>query len=126
MINKAAYLFVPGHQPDRGALANGEVNKTIQVVTRITVLGPVSFHVDAAFCFTHDRLVGDNADGARLAALAIERALRAGQRFNAGNVVQVDIQDLVDRGDWLLVQVVADAGHGSGVVAVAATGNTDM
>ena len=65
-------------------------------------------------------LVGDDADRAGLRARAVQRALRARQRFDARDVVHVDVERALDRGDRLLVEILADAGLRTGVVAVVA------
>ena len=69
------------------------------------------------------RLAGDQAQGTRFGAGAVERALRAGQRFDAFQIVDVQIERALDRGDRLFVEIDADAGQRTGVVAVAAAGD---
>ena len=66
------------------------------------------------------RLVGDDADGAGLRARAVQRALRTRERFDARDVVHVDVERALDRGDGLLVEILADARLRAGVVAVVA------
>ena len=65
-------------------------------------------------------LVGDDADRARFGARAVQRALRTRERLDARDVVDVDVERALDRGDRLLVEIHADARQRAGVVAVAA------
>ena len=55
-----------------------------------------------------------------LRARAVQRALRTRQRFDARDVVHVDVERALDRGDGLLVEILADARLRTGVVAVVA------
>ena len=68
-------------------------------------------------------LVGDDADGARLARRAVKRALRPGEALDPGDVVDVDVERSADRRDRLLVEIEADRRQRAGVVAVAAGRN---
>ncbi len=124
LVYETTYFLVPGYQPDRGALANRKIPETIQVITNVTTFDRVEFQIIATVGYTDLRLIGNDTDGARLAALTIESALRSGECLNPGDIVHVDIQDLVDRGYRLFVKVVAYTGHRSRVIAVATTGNT--
>ena len=63
-------------------------------------------------------LVGDDADGARFRACAVEGALRALQHFDARDVVDVNVDGAVDGRDRLLVQIGADGRLRGRVVAV--------
>src|SRR5690606_15400634 len=47
-------------------------------------------------------------------------SLRTGQRLDAGDVVDVQVEDVIDRGDRLLVEIHTDARHRAGVNAVSA------
>src|SRR5690606_28180244 len=66
-------------------------------------------------------LVGDDADRAGLRAGAVQRALRAGERPDACNVVDANVERTLDGRDRLLVEINADARQGAGVIRVLAT-----
>ena len=69
------------------------------------------------------RLVRDDADGAGLGARAVQRALRTGEHFDARDVVDLDVERALDRGDRLLVEVHADRRQRTRVVGVLAAGD---
>ena len=69
-------------------------------------------------------VIGDDADGAGLRARAVERALRAGERLDARDVVEVQIEVALDGGDRLFVEIGADARLRGGRLAIAARHDT--
>ena len=71
-------------------------------------------------CDSELGLVGDDADRAGLARCAVQRALRAGEALDPGDVVDVDVERSADRRDRLLVEIRADRRQRARVVAVAA------
>ena len=71
----------------------------------------VDLAVDAAGGDAELGLVGDDADRAGLARGAVERALRAGEALDPGDVVDVDVERAADGRDRLLVEIGADRGQ---------------
>ena len=58
-------------------------------------------------------LVGDDPEGSGLGAGAEQGALRPGEGFNTGDVVDVDVEHRADGGDGLLVEIDAYGRQGA-------------
>ncbi len=116
-------MLVPGDQTDRRAVAHGQVEEAFGDMADAAVADAVELQPVAGGEAGGVGLVGDDAQRAGLRTGAVQRALRAGQRLDAVDVVDVDVQRALDGGDRLFVQVHAHAGQRAGVVAVAAAGH---
>ena len=120
VIDPAGLLHLPAHQAHCSLLADGHVDEALGHIALATVVDGVAFQRIASREARSIRLVGDDADGARLRAGAVQRALRTGQRLDAGDVVQVDVQVALNGGDGLLVEVGAHARLRGGGLTVTA------
>ena len=101
-------------------LADRQVDHAFELAAHAAVSDRVELAIDAAGGDAKLGLVGDDADRAGFARRAVERALRAGEALDAGDVVDVDVERSADRRDRLLVEIGADRRQRAGVVAVAA------
>ena len=85
-----------------------QVDHAFELAADAAVSDRVELAVDAPVGHAELGLVGDDADRARFARGAVERALRAGEALDPGDVVDVDVERSADRRDRLLVEIDAD------------------
>src|SRR5439155_7721362 len=108
------------------ARCNREVDHAFELAADAAVIDRVDFAVDATGGDPQLWLVGDDADRARFARGAVERALRAGQALNPGDVINVDVERAGNGRDRLLIEIEADLRQGTRVIALgAASGRRD-
>ena len=124
VVDVAGVVFLPANQADRRALGNRRIDEAVEGMPDAAAIYSVGLDGIARGKPGRIGLVGDDADGAGLGTGAVQRALRPGQRFDALDVVDVDVERALDRSDRLLVQVHADAGLRAGMVAIATAGDT--
>src|SRR6185437_7625720 len=120
VADEAAVVLVPADQADRGRIPERQVEESLDHSARLAVLDGVGLDVVAGLEFPQLRPVGDHAHRAGLGARAEEGPLRTFQHLDAVDVIEVKGYGSRDGGDRLLVEVYADAGLGSGMIAVAA------
>ena len=123
VVDVAGVALLPADQADGRVLGHRHVDEALGHVADAAVLHRVQLQPVAGREVGRVGLAGDQLDRAGLRAGAVQRALRAGQRFHALQVVDVQVQRALDGGDRLLVQIDAHAGQRGGVVAVAAAGH---
>ena len=85
-----------------------QVDHALELAADAAMRDGVELAVDAPVGDAELGLVGDDADRARFARGAVERALRARQALDARDVVDVDVERSADRRDRLLVEIGAD------------------
>ena len=109
IVDVAARMLVPPH----GAQGDGPRNER-DVHVALTSSASAPFHnpvradVVASTKLVWIWLIGDDSERAGFARCAVQRALRAGQRLNASDVVQVGVDRAQNRRDRLLVEINAD------------------
>jgi hypothetical protein len=102
----------PADQAHGDLVADRLVDEALDHIARVTVRDGVGLQVVAGAEAGGAGLVGDDPQGAGLRAGAVQGALRPGQGLDPGDVVDVDVQRALDRGDRLFVQIGADLGSG--------------
>ena len=120
VVDVARVELLPAHEADRRLVRQRDVGKALEHVAERAVPDCVGLHVVAGLEAGRIGLVGDDADRARFRARAEQRPLRPGQRFDARDVVEMDVERTLDCRDRLLVEVDADARQRARVIAVAA------
>ena len=105
VIDKATLHLVVANKTERHGVAQWDVHKTFGQVTDVATLGLLHAEADTtleAFC---TGLVGDDTDGTRLSVCAIGRSLRAGQYFDAVNIINVWVEVLAHCRNRLFIKV---------------------
>ncbi len=112
VVDIAAVLPVIGHRADGEVLGDRHVDEAFELPADGAVAEFVALHIVAAFERVELGLVGDEPDCAGQRTGAVQRPLRAGQRFDALHVIDVDI-GRAGPGDRNIVQIVAHRGVGA-------------
>ena len=123
VVDIAGILFIEADDAQRGLLRQRDVDHPFHLAAGATLVDLVQLHIHAAVIARGIGLVGDDADRAGFRRGAIERALRAGEAFDAGDVVDVHVKVAADRGDRLFIEIDANRGQRTGVVAIPARGD---
>ena len=108
IVDIAGVMPVPHHEPRRDVARQRHVDEAFAGIAEPAVRNAVKLELHRAVDATEIGLVGDDADGARLARRAVQRALRPGQRLDPGDVEHVNVERALDGGDRLLVEIGAD------------------
>ena len=120
VVDPARIVLRPTHEPDGRAVAHRDVDEAFGDIAGFVAVDHIAFERIAGREAGRIGRVRDDADGARLRACAIERALRACERLDARDVVQVNVEVTADGRDRLFIQVGADARLRGDRLAVAA------
>src|SRR6185312_1322926 len=113
----------PTDQAHRGVRTDRDIHKAFSGVAALAT-HRVALQVIAGLEAGEVGLIGDDAHRARFRAGTVQRALRAGQRLDALDVINVDVQRTLNCGHWLFVEVHADARQRTGMVGVVAACHT--
>ena len=90
-IDEAGVTRAIGHGAKGDILADREIDRTFQVIADIAFADRVEVGFDRTAIFAQLRLVGDVAQRSADASRPEKGALRSAQRFNAVEVVEVEI-----------------------------------
>ena len=123
IIDVTRFVFLPADEANGDLVVDRQVEEAFGDMADAAAVDAVGLDAVTARARAGVRLAGDDAHRAGLRTGAVQRALRAGQRFKPLDVVHVDVERTLDRGDRLLVEVHAHARLRAGVVAVAAAGD---
>src|SRR6185312_10625947 len=124
VVDVARIVFAPTHEANGGTLAERNVDHALDGGADATVCNLVG--AERVVCRESAGVgrVGDDAQRTGFGAGAIQRTLGSGQHLDAGDVVHVDVDRPLDRGDRLVVEVHADARPRPGIVPAAAAADT--
>ena len=126
VVDVAGVPLIESHAAESDARRDWQVDHAFELAADAAVIDRVNLAVDPAGGDSQLWLVGDDADRAGFARGAVERALRAGQALNPGDVVNVDVERAANGRDRLLIEIEADLRQGTRVIALgAASGRRD-
>ena len=119
IVDIAAVILIEANNAQCRMSGERQVDIAFGDAARFAMRGSVGGKIGRAGEALGIGLVGNDAQGARLAARAKQGALRAGQRLDPRDVIDVDIERRADCGDWLLIEIDANGGQRTSREAVA-------
>ena len=120
VVDIARIMFGEADDAHRSVRRERNIDEAFGDAALAAVIDRVSGHIITGREARRVRFVGDDAQGARFGAGAIERSLRTRQNFNPRYVIDMHVQGSADGRQRLFIEIGADAGLGSGVVVIAA------
>ncbi len=109
VVDVPALLFVVTDEADRRRGRERDVDVRLHLMTRAPVTHLVGLEVVARRELGWVRLVGDDADRARLGTRAIQGTLGPFENLDPLDVIEMNIGRAVDGGHRLLIEIGADA-----------------
>src|SRR6185312_15383902 len=92
IVDVAGLVLIPSDQTDRRRVSQWQIDESLESAARTPVFDEVALDVVGGLEDAELGLVRDDADGAGLRTRPVQRALRARQRLNAGDVVKMQIE----------------------------------
>ena len=107
-VDEAAIFGAVADHPERGGIAQRQVDRALQMIAKVAFLDRVDVGLDHAFGHAELGLIGDVTDGPADAARSEQSALRTTKCLDAIEVEQVEVGSEQRKRDDAFVEVDAD------------------